>query len=375
MPVTPVAEFSNNDSTAGFNKRMPASPSPDDRASDALRLSGLDTANFGARLEFDCGNPDLILDLCHRHAQAILDAFYAARGLLVVKGLQQFTRDPAALVTLSRMFGNEVEVVRDTLTSDRFFHESVDEIMVLGNAEPCNHRPPPKAVGREDGSLPTRFPDQRNWHTDQSYRRPPPDITLLLAVELPPRQQGQTLFADCTAALESLETELQQRLRALQGIHAPGWVGRSRAAVERGEKPRQLLPHQLPQRQPLVRKHPVTGAHSLYLCEEKQMDFIDGPIAGLAPGPDGEGAALLRALLAQATRDEFVYVHEWEPGDLVIADNRNLLHCATWYDADRFTRLMWRTTVRGNPGDEYAGEGRSWLPRDGHAVMAGMEDA
>ena len=354
---------------------MPAAHSPDVRASDALRLSRLDTANFGARLEFDCSDPGLILERFQRHAQAILEAFYAARGLLVVRGLQEFTRDPAALVTLSRLFGNEVEVVRDTLTSDRFFHETVDEIMVLGNAEPCNHRPPPRAAASEQGSLPTRFPEQPNWHTDQSYRRPPPDVTLLLAITLPPRQQGQTLFADCTAAFQSLDPRLQRRLRGLQGIHAPGWIGRSRAAVERGDKPMQLLPHQMPQRQPLVRKHPVTGAHSLYICEEKQMDFIDGPIAGLARGPGGEGAELLRELLAHSTRDEYVYVHEWEPGDLVIADNRNLLHCATWYDADRYTRLMWRTTVRGNPGAEYAGEDKSWVPCDGNAVMAGMEDA
>jgi taurine dioxygenase len=84
---------------------------------------------------------------------------------------------------------------------------------------------------------------------------------------------------------------------------------------------------------------------------------------------------LLRELLTHTTRDEFVYVHEWEPGDLLIADNRNLLHCATWYDADAHTRLMWRTTVMGNPGSEYAGEQKTWIPRDGSDVMAGMENA
>jgi len=223
--------------------------------------------------------------------------------------------------------------------------------------------------------LPTRYPDQVNWHTDQSYRRPPPDITLLLAIELPPRNQGQTLFSDCVAALAALGPERQKILEGLQGIHAPSWIGRSREAVERGEPPLDLLPHQLPQQQPLVRKHPVSGEKSLYICEEKQMDFVEGPIAGLESGPQGEGARLLRELLEHATRDEFVYVHEWEPGDLVIADNRNLLHCATWYDAAQYTRLMWRTTVMGNPGDEYEGEEKTWIPRDGSDVMAGMKNA
>ena len=60
---------------------------------------------------------------------------------------------------------------------------------------------------------------------------------------------------------------------------------------------------------------------ALYLCDEGQMDFVDGPLKGLEPGPDGEGAKLLRQLLTHATRPEFVYIHEWQPGDLVIADN------------------------------------------------------
>jgi hypothetical protein len=68
-------------------------------------------------------------------------------------------------------------------------------------------------------------------------------------------------------------------------------------------------------------------------------------------------------------------VLEFQCDDLVIADNRNRLHCATWYDAAHYTRLMWRTTVMGNPGDEYADEEQSWIPRDGSDVMAGMKNA
>ena len=337
---------------------------------DGYRFSRFEEQGFGSVLEFESGDLDEVLGTFARHADAILTRFYAARGLMVVKAMQAIAAQPQALVELSRYFGTEVEDYHQTLTSPRFFHDSVNEILILSNAEPCNHPPPPKPALADGERLPTRFPAQVNWHTDQSYRRPPPDITLLLAVKIPPRDQGQTLFADCTAALAALDPELQLRLERLQGIHAPSWIGRSRAAVENGEVPLQLLPHQLPQRQPLVRRHPVTGAKSLYICEEKQMDYVDGPIAGLARGPGGEGAVLLRELLTHTTRDEFVYVHEWEPGDLLIADNRNLLHCATWYDADAHTRLMWRTTVMGNPGSEYAGEQKTWIPRDGSDVMA-----
>jgi taurine dioxygenase len=54
-------------------------------------------------------------------------------------------------------------------------------------------------------------------------------------------------------------------------------------------------------------------------------------------------------------------VHEWTPGDLVVWDNRCTSHAATWFDAAKEARVMWRTTVSGNPGPAYAGEAKSWL--------------
>ena len=53
----------------------------------------------------------------------------------------------------------------------------------------------------------------------------------------------------------------------------------------------------------------------------------------------------------------------WEAGDLIIYDNRSLVHAATWFDAVNIERIMWRTTVWGNPGEAYEGETRSWVPR------------
>ena len=118
--------------------------------------------------------------------------------------------------------------------------------------------------------------------------------------------------------------------------------------------------HQQPQRQPVVRIHPVTGARALYLCEAGQMDWVDGHFAGMEPGPDGDGPALLYALMAHYTKPAFTYAHDWRAGDLIIYDNRSSVHAATWFDAAAHGRVMWRTTVRGNPGDAYAGEAESW---------------
>jgi taurine dioxygenase len=137
--------------------------------------------------------------------------------------------------------------------------------------------------------------------------------------------------------------------------------------VLRGETPRPLEPHERSQRQPIARFHPVTGKPALYLCETSQMDWVDGPLVGLEPGPHGAGAKLLDVSRAHLTRPEFVYVHDWEAGDVLVWDNRCLVHTATWFDADRHPRVMWRTTVHGNPGALYAGERKSWLPQQAAA--------
>ena len=169
------------------------------------------------------------------------------------------------------------------------------------------------------------------------------------------------MFADGTAAYEALSPAMKARVDTLDGLHVEMSAKRGRAAVLEGETPRPLGPHEQPQRQPLARVHPVTGKRALYMCEYGQMDWVDGPIAGMEPGPHGAGGALLEELMAHMTQPKFVYVHEWRRGDLVVWDNRCLVHAATWFDAEHESRVMWRTTVSGNPGPAYAGERKSWI--------------
>jgi taurine dioxygenase len=212
-----------------------------------------------------------------------------------------------------------------------------------------------------EGKLPIRFPHRRGWHTDQSFRRPPPDISLFLAVVPSPRDQGQTLFADGTAAYEALPEDLKALVEDLEGLHVMPGCGRAEQDVRAGKTPDLLMPHERPQRQPVVRVHPVTAKRALYLCEGGQMDWLEGPLVGYEPGPDGEGAALLYRLMHHYTGPDFTYAHHWTKGDLVIYDNRSLIHSATWYDAEAHERVMWRTTVHGNPGPLYDGEKKSWI--------------
>ncbi len=95
----------------------------------------------------------------------------------------------------------------------------------------------------------------------------------------------------------------------------------------------------------MVRCHPVSGRKALYLCEREQMDWSHGPFAGMEPGVDGEAARLLYRLMHHFTQPALTYAHHWDQGDLVIYDNRCTIHSATWFDATRYNRDMWRTTV------------------------------
>ena len=336
----------------------------------------IEGGTFGATIRFSSQNPlSEVVEALSEKPDDLLDVFNRAGGLLVFKGVRDIASHPSLLLGISELFGDEVENYRQTLTPDNMIHPEVDEILVLTNLSPIDRQPPPKPQPERniDGSLPIQFPHRRGWHTDQSFRRPPPDISLFYAVTPCPKGQGQTLFADGVAAYAALSETLKDKIKNVNGLHALLGTGRSEPAVKKGEPVLPLLPHQDSQPQPLVRVHPVTGEKALYLCDYGQMDWVDGPIVGMQPGIDGDGAALLHELLGHYTSPPFTYAHDWDIADLVVYDNRNLIHAATWYDS-QYTRLMWRTTVMGNPGSEYDGEARSWIPQEGVELMQGLGD-
>ena len=103
--------------------------------------------------------------------------------------------------------------------------------------------------------------------------------------------------------------------------------------------PRLTLRERPPVDHPLVRTHPQTGAKALYLGNHSSH------IQGL---PEAEGKALLEALLEHATQRQFIYRHRWRVGDLVMWDNRCLLHRALAnYEMGSERRILHRTVVKG----------------------------
>jgi alpha-ketoglutarate-dependent 2,4-dichlorophenoxyacetate dioxygenase len=180
------------------------------------------------------------------------------------------------------------------------------------------------------------------WHTDSSFK-PVPSLCSLLSGRIVPPAGGATELASARAAFPSLPEPLRRRVEGAVAVHDFSW---SRDQVRPGfftAEERAVYP---PVRHPIVRANPVNGRPSLFLGAHASH------VEGL---PLEEGRALLRALLDHVTQASFVYRHEWEAGDLVVWDNRCVLHRATPYDTARYKRLMQRTTVSGDPTEP------SWL--------------
>ena len=182
-----------------------------------------------------------------------------------------------------------------------------------------------------DGNPSDRFAKGANyrWHTDKPYYAVPPALTTLYAVELPP-QGGDTEFANTALAYAALPEAIKRRIAGLRVVFQ--W--------EHGRRPGYYANDLPPVDHPLVRTHPETGTPALYLGNHATH------ILGL---PEGDGAALLDELLNHATQPEFVYVHRWRRGDLIVWDNRCLLHRAVAnYAMTQYRRIMHRNVVKGS---------------------------
>ena len=172
------------------------------------------------------------------------------------------------------------------------------------------------------------------WHTDSSFK-PVPAMASLLSARILPKAGGDTEFASTRAAYEALPPERQRRLDRLIAVH---WIVTSRLKVSPAavtEEQRQALP---PVRQALVRTNPVTGRKSLLIGSHVTH------IEGMA---DAEALALNEELVELASRPGHTYRHTWRADDLVIWDNRAVLHRGHPYDEAGDDRLLVRTTVAG----------------------------
>ncbi len=161
------------------------------------------------------------------------------------------------------------------------------------------------------------------WHSDLAYRQQPSLGSMLYAIELPD-SGGNTGFANMVKAYERLPA----RLKAAVG---------ERRALFSSTRNLSLLAHH-----PVFRTHPETGRKSIFVNPQLTKS-IDGMAAE-------DSAALLSEIYVHCQQPEFIYSHEWRPGDLVFWDNRCVLHIAdhTRLDDPTYIRHMHRTTIAGD---------------------------
>ena len=174
---------------------------------------------------------------------------------------------------------------------------------------------------------------EANWHSDMTYVDNPPPASVLLGIEIP-ASGGDTWFADQRAALQALPPELRTRIEGLTIKHdaAHTSVGKLRAGFESFDDPR-VAPGAI---HPVIQKHPETGDEVLYLGR-REWAFVPGLSL-----EDSE--ALLDEIWAYAALPEHVWCQQWQPNDLIIWDNRRVLHRRDAFDQNS-RRLMKRCQV------------------------------
>lgn len=184
----------------------------------------------------------------------------------------------------------------------------------------------------------------RVWHSDGHFLDQPNMYSMLYALEIPHGEDGEPLcatrFASTAYAYAQLPDAMKRRLAGLKGVNSLAavyaYMHGINAAKNRPpltEAQRREVVH------PVVRTHPVTGEKCIYVTRAATLRII-----GL---PKEESDALIAELGDWCVRDEAIYTHRWQVGDLLIWDNCASQHLAVGDYQLPQRRLMHRTTVAG----------------------------
>ena len=174
------------------------------------------------------------------------------------------------------------------------------------------------------------------WHTDMSYIEHPPTASILYAVEIP-EEGGDTHFCNMVAALAALPSALHKQVRSARLKHdaAHDSVGRLRRGHRHAASPLEA-PGAI---HPMVRPHPENATEALFLGR-RQDAYVEGlPLA--------ESEAFLDEVWRYVALPDATWTQRWRIGDLLIWDNRSVMHRRAAFDPDA-RRLMRRTQVRGS---------------------------
>jgi taurine dioxygenase len=258
-----------------------------------------------------------------RGSFAIVRKAYEAHSLLLFRD-QELT--PEQQIDFSRRFGKlEIHVL------GQWRHRSHPEILIVSNIKDKDRHVGVPHAGRY-------------WHTDLSYMVAPSRGSLLYAIEIPEqngRALGDTRFASTVAAYEALPEKTRERIADLSAtfslahhrskLMADGASEDRLTADQEAKVP--VVVHKI------VQEHPVTGRKLLFVNEGHTVEIL-----GL---PENEGHELLDMLCRHATSPEFLYLHRWRVGDLLMWDNVATQHIAEFDYALPQRRYLHRTTLEG----------------------------
>jgi taurine dioxygenase len=176
------------------------------------------------------------------------------------------------------------------------------------------------------------------FHTDHSNHPAPPKATILYPVALPTKG-GDTQYVNMHLAYDDLPEAMKRRIDPLKAVHVYLSKYSPRALKPLSEESRNALPP--PGIHPLVRVHPENKRKALFLNPVR--------IEGVVGMPDDEALDLVAELMAHATKPEYEYRHQWRYGDMVLWDNRSVMHKANPdYDMNE-RRFLWRLMLKGEP--------------------------
>jgi len=252
---------------------------------------------------------------------SVIEEAFESHSLLI---FPEQDLDDDAQIAFSRRFG-DLEKTHAHIANNH----TNKPVSVISNLDPDG-----KLMAADDPRVQFRI-GQRNWHSDSSFKRVPAKASLLHARVLPP-DGGATEFASLRAAYNALPEDAKRRLDGLVAIHHYANSRRGMNITISSEDEDKRFP---PVPQALIRKNPVNGRRAL---------FVGSHASHIRDMPEDEGRALLAELLEFATQRDFVYRHQWQAGDLVMYDNRAVLHRATPYAITEHPRVLHRTTVAGD---------------------------
>lgn len=271
----------------------------------------------GAALAADIAGVDLAGPLAPETVAAIKRA-WADHLVLRFRG-QNLSDDD--LMHFSRHFG-ELDWAPVAATNDA--PEGREYIMVVSNV--VENGQPIGQLGAYEAI----------WHTDMSYVDEPPMASALYSLEAPP-SGGDTGFCNMYLALETLPAALRRAIEGRTCIHD---ASRNAAGeLRRGFVDAADASRTVGAAHPIVRTHPITGRQALFLGRRRNAYIRGLPLA--------DSEALLDALWEHATRREFAWYQQWRAGDLILWDNRCVMHRRDAFDpATR--RVMHRTQIKGD---------------------------